>query len=225
MEQSTQALLPLPSLYPEPLNEKYKRNWIFKTRIISLIIALFFCVYELTTSGFGYFRYFTQWGLMITNLYFGTALFAPNWKHLHQFFQIAWTNEALITIIFWLILLPVYLWHPDVAANYKSDLFSTIDRIAAHFVPIAALSFDFSLGNWTISRWDFVYSYFLMFCYAMFDGFIVMSGKPEAYPLVMTWQNALSLLTLLVLNVIMVGIFTVSYVATRKKRETDVPLP
>jgi hypothetical protein len=194
--------------------------WIFKTRIISLLIVLFFCAYEFTAAGVQqYFRYFTQWGLFITNLYFLTALAFPKWSYLHTFFQIIWTNEALITIIFWLILLPVYIYHPDAASHFKTDgLFTIIDKIAAHFVPIASLTFEFSLSSWEIGKLEFLYSYFLMFCYAMMDGSIVMLGYSEAYPIVMTWHNALSCGTLVVLNLLIVGIFVVSYFTTRKKK-------
>jgi len=174
MSDLTLSLTTVQATYP-------MNRWLFKTRIVSLVVLATFCIYDLIDSGAGYFRYFTQWGLLLSNIYFIASIIFPTHPKLKILFQIAWTNEGLITVIFWFILVPLYICYPDAVSNLKEDLLAIIDRIAAHLLPMVTLTLELSLSNWTLGKIDFVYSYIFMFTYCMTDGFLVMSGKKEAY--------------------------------------------
>ena len=214
----------LPNIFQSKSNS-YAKLTIIRSIFFLLTSTLLICGLILMKRDF--FRYFTQWGLTFDALYFGFGVgirFAINLskyedkqyatlrKVYRAAFEVGWTISWLISIVYWLILFPL-----TINDGVRGPILMTIFDYSVHVIPLLGLILDMAYNQMDFMPYHVFYSISLILAFGFEDAIMVLCGKGEAYPDVLTWKDWLTVGSFIGFISISVGTFFTGYKISIKK--------
>jgi hypothetical protein len=158
------------------------------------------------------YRPFTQWGLMLTILFYILMLIVNQVKPNHQLiailFQTTWNLNFLISLTYWAILLPVKLIYSSIKLGNAWDL---IYGFAAHTFPLIGSITEILYSPLPFTPYYILYAFLLICIFGICDSTAKLCGYVESYPIILTWSNWVSIITMLALGGIVVASNLIGY--------------
>ena len=162
---------------------------------VSVFIGMFFHSY-FAMRGYRLFYLiaFTEWGLFITFFTFVLFLMVSLFRRqgcckrtvnklAYVFFEIAWTAEVVITIVFWSILAVV---DSEKAKEYDTEVL--IFTAETHLVPIILLSVEFTCTKIRFTRQHAFIAAIPLILYTGVSIYFALVYDIHAYP-ILTWKD------------------------------------
>ena len=188
----------------------YSKRWLLWVRITGFAFCLFLVI---STFFLGYndsiMRYFTQWGLFITsfaqiglliNHYIGHKIGITIIKTLHMtgklrkpflivliLFEVSWTSEMLITVVFW-----IFLFKDTLEARG----FEFVHTVLVHVVPFVYVALDMGFNQIRFLKFHVLFPVLLLFVWGIVDIAVTFAIDQSAYP-ILTWHSYVSALVAL----------------------------
>ena len=163
------------------------------SRLISLLLLAFLFLVTIVLVPEIYFLFYTDWGLLITVIYFFLAnlsyFISGLDKILCALFLVIWTSNWMITLIFWIYLAPSFT--PEYLPIFTP----------AHTLPFLASITEYLLNKLPFIRKYYVFSFGVFFLYAglVLGPFTLTYGT--LYPGV-TFTNAITYLLFIAVLII-----------------------
>ncbi len=200
---------------PDPVKQQSLKHY----RIIAVMLFIgIYCHSYFAFEGarLYYLIAFTQWGLFLTALEF-VFLVAASCARVetksgqrvcrlaYVFFEIAWTAEVVITIVFWSILVVV-----DFEKAQDYDLEVLIFMCESHLMPITLLSIDFYHNQMRFSKSHAILVAIPPTLYTGVSIFFSLVYDIHAYP-ILTWKDYKSIIFGLLIAALFAGGFMSGY--------------
>ena len=140
--------------------ETVQKSFHKLTRCTSFLTSTFIFVYfAIEDNSFEYFIYFTDWGMLLTSLYFLLSLISYHFSFnsvLTENFLVIWVFNWLITLAFWGYLYPV---------EGSADL---LRSSITHSVPLLLTLIEYWQLRLSIARLDYFYPLGVLLSYLYF---------------------------------------------------------
>lgn len=193
-------------------------------RSISLLACLLIGIDGISSMGVvRFYRFFTQWGLTYCALFFlATSIYpfllSPKRNHavLERIytvaFEVGWMTEWLVSAGFWIVIFPCLLVFKDARSKFSSIGFESIMyNLTVHTLPIIGMVLEYKCGLVLFKKYDFLNGFSFVLCYAFYDCILTYLGYGEAYPVVLTWDNYISMITITVFILMSLLAFVIGY--------------
>ena len=207
--------------------DKLRRLKIY--RIIALIIYIGIYVHSYFGMDGQYLYYviaFTQWGLFLTSLSLFFLFIAVNVKgkrkFIHKFafvlFEIAWTSEVVITVVFWSILVVI-----DFREAYKYNAAVISFMVESHSLPLIMLSLDFYQSQMEFKKRHGLFVAILPTLYAGVS--ILLAAEFDIFTYsILTWRDYTSFLYGILFLFLFIFAFTLGYLIGERRRNRKLQL-
>ena len=218
-------------------SERIKEKSLFFLRLINLIINIIICTCDMIVVGGGKFwRYFTQWGLVLTILtlillifsYLSSTLSSPNQVIEHPkrrvrklnylglvLYEMCWATECLITLVFWAVLMPLFAHHLlNPQQKYIGLVY--IGILGAHITPIIWLILEAVFNQIRFIPGHIWFPFGFTFIYMIVDIIITFADGESAYP-ILTYRDWLTPIVIIAFLLLLIGFWTLGFYIHEKK--------
>ena len=194
-------------------------------RIFALMIfagIYFHSYFALDGSRIFYVIAYTEWGLFFTGVEFvlltATSFFETGGiliQKLHEaayiMFEISWTSEFVITIIFWAVLVVV-----DIEKANEYDLDVIIFMCESHLIPIILISIDFYRNQMRFSKRHGIFVAIPPALFSATSAFFALVYNIIAYP-ILTWRDYKTIVFgLLIISMFFAGFYAGYFLGERR---------
>ena len=209
---------------------KVTERFLLIFRSISLIINLTVCgIVMFQIGNRNFWRFFTQWGLVLTSI---TLVFLPfsyissqpitesKDKCLRRgrmnyicliLYEMCWTTECLITLVFWCVLLPMLIG--DISnwiSNGGNAVLVYITIFGAHLTPIIWLILEAIFSKFRFVPGHIWFSFGFTLLYMIVDIICTFVNGESAYPM-LTYKDWLTPLVLIAFLALLIAFFLLGF--------------
>jgi hypothetical protein len=182
------------------------------SRPVSLIIIILAFAYSVFDTNEDYLVFLTNWGIILTLVYFTIATFniflSAFIKTGYILCEIVWGLNWCISILFWTYIFPQES-NPDVLRDFS-----------AHSLPLLATVFDFGFNNVYIVRRHYVFLVLVVVFYSIVNISYTLA-RTVIYP-GMTYDNAITYI-IFILAFLIIGVFLELGKSLKKKQKNKIP--
>ncbi len=220
--------------WPEALNNVHiyleckqpeRKSCLPILRLVAVIIFIAIYIHSyFAMEGYRiyYLIAFTEWGLLMTTVTFVLLLFASHIKTegrtkqrvnclAYVFFEISWTADVVITIVFWSILVVV-----DIEQARAYDFEVLAFTCETHLIPMILLAIEYYNNSVRFTKTHAVFAFTPAFLYTIVSIISSLVYDMPVYP-ILTWKDYKSIIFGPLIMALFAGGFLSGYLIGERK--------